>query len=307
MSNDDLQIPQTILKQLKIKPRLTKFNFMDKIDLLLSWAKNDEQKLDIIGIRKLENGDFCVNLPVLSTHFCIKERSLVKNFNLCNYERCKKQLIEDCICFTLKKDNLAIVKTYTEIEQVFGKEGTENWNTEMIGNWNLFAKKYPERKVSDFVIQFGTVRAILPITQLISYLIQSDQFDMVMFKFIFLHFSPMKSIPGKISSLLSSVFSRGWVVGEGPKTLKLVEPYGFLFNDGIQQIMMYNDHKCQYPGMWLVDEERNQIFEVECFFETYFPKEVPSNDNFIDIIIKYFPDLQEGNEEVIDNDENEDF
>ena len=303
---EDLELPETIKKQIRSKPKLVKLSFLNKLDLLLEWAKDDDNKIEFIGFKKLENDDFCVNLPVLAKHFDIQERSLCKNFLLSNYQRSQNQPRKDRVIFTNQKDNYSIVKTYNIVEKEVGKEGAENWNSDMINIWDKFIKKYPEKKVSDFVKQFGIHRAVLHISQLIEYLIQSTEFDAATFQFIFLHFSPMKSFPGKITSFLSSIFSRGWIIGEGPKTVTIVQPYGFLFDDGNQQIMIYNNLKCFYPGLWLCNEDNSKNYDPESLFETFFPREIPSNDNFIDIVINYFPELPEENDDGGMTDQNDD-
>lgn len=297
--NNEFQLPDSLKKQIKSKRKILKLDFIDKLNLLLEWAGDDERKKNFIGIKKLENGDLLVNIPVLSKHFDIKDRSLSKNFNLSNYRAQKK--VKGWFQFSKREDTHSIISTYGKIEQEIGKQEAENWNSEMLIYWDIFIKKYPDKKVSDFTIQFGKIKSILSLSQLIEYLIQSDIFDAGMFQFIFIHFSPMESISGKISTLLSSIFSRGWTIGEGAKTVNLIRPYGFLFDDGNQQIMVYNNLKCSYPGLWLFNKENSENYEPESFFETFFPRELPSNDNFIDIIVKYFPATLEGNDEFSDD------
>lgn len=302
----DLDLPETIKKQIKSKPKLIELNFIDKLGLLLDWAKDDEARINYVGIRKLDNGDFSVDMPVLAGHFGIKERSISKNFSNCNYQRCQHQPQKDRVCFTNSKNSYIIVNTYNKVKEELGENELKNWNIDMINNWDGFIKKYPEKKVSDFVIQFGIYKSILSISRLTEYLIQSPNFDANSFQLIFLHFSPMKSFPGKITSFLSSIFSRGWIIGEGPKTVTIVQPYGFLFDDGNQQIMIYNNLKCFYPGLWLCNEDNSKNYDPESLFETFFPREIPSNDNFIDIVINYFPELPEENDDGGMTDQNDD-
>ena len=72
-----------------------------------------------------------------------------------------------------------------------------------------------------------------------------------------------------------------------------------------KKIMLYNDHKCNYPGLWLVNIENSQNYEIESFFEIFYPREIPSNQNFIDIIIKYFPEVIDENDDGISIDAND--
>ncbi|OHT06003.1 hypothetical protein TRFO_26076 [Tritrichomonas foetus] len=293
-----LALPDDLKHQLKSKPKLTKLTFLDKLNLLVEWAGDDEMKKNYIGLKKSDDG-FLVNIDVLSQHFEILRRSLMKNFLLIDYQKRSYQSSKEWVIFSPKKNTNSIMTTFTNLQQELTKNDFGEWNSAMLYNWDLFTVKFPERKVGDFTRQFIKNNSVLSISSLIKYFIRSDFLDAKNYQILFQHFSPISSIPGKISAFFASILARGWSIGEGKRTVKIIQPNKFLFNDGMKQIILENDMNCQFPGLWLISNSENgRRYEIESFFERKFPKEIPSNELFIESIMEHFPKINE-----VDSDE----
>lgn len=264
-----------------------KISFLDKLNLLIEWTGNDEEKKNFIGFQKYENGDFKVNIPVLSNNLGIKERSLTKNFALNGYSHYKLNNFD----FFTKQKRFDFLQERNKFN-IFDAIKTNPLYDQMFFYWDKFNKCFPERKVSDFVNKFISKKnGWIGVNKLISLIIGSDNFDNDSFLLIFQHFGPIDSISSKISIICSSVFSRGWRFNqENVNTVNVLSNGIFLFNDGEKRIELQNDLSKNFNERWLKRIDNNQYFELEYMFEKTFPKAVQSSILMRESIEELFPD-----------------
>ena len=288
MQNDDIQLPERLKQEIKSKPKLSKLTFTNKLDLLIDWAGDDENKKIFLGLKKIDDLSYNVNISTLSKHFKVKDRSLAKNFTLSHFQRKAYQSSKDWVIFTQKKDINSVVKTCINLGKELDEDNLKDWNASMVYDWDQFIEHYPNKRVSDFALQFGKNNAILSTSDLISYTIKSEIFDAKSFQNIYLHFGPTQGMQNKISAFFSAIFSRDWCIGEGKRTVSILPPNKFLFDDGFTQITLLNDKSCKNGGIWLILDDQHK-YETETFFEEYYPKELPTNEKFIYSIMKHFP------------------
>lgn len=285
--NEELVLPETIQKQITSKPKIMKLTFLDKLDILLNWAGEDHRKNEFIGLKKIGDNYF-VNPVVLAEHFKIKKRSIERNFTSNQFQRSARQIVPNWILFTKENNFTSIAETYLQLQQELSAEDYQNWDSNMVSYWSQFIKQFPEKLITDFTKQFGSDKTILQLPTLISYLFQSDILDPSLYQSLYFHFSPFDSISGKVTSFLSALFSRGWSIGTGKRTVHLVPHYGFLFNDGKHEHLLINDYHIHYPDAWLFSEESHTHFNIESFFESFYPRETSSNAHYMDSILKQF-------------------
>lgn len=273
---------ESVLRDVQARGRLT---FAGKLERLAAWAEGSEERTAVAGLRRLDNGDFQVNVPVLAEHMGIQERSLAKNFALCGFSHLKLNRMD---IFT-RQNNYNLLQPRNRFA-LAGVRADPIYD-QMFFYWEKFNRSCPERKVGDFVGQFASKKnGWIGVERLIESIIKSQNFDNESFLSVFQHFGPVNSISSKVSIVCASVFSRGWRFDRETRSVRLVDNGGFVFNDGNKRIELYNDLSKSFNERWLRRKDNNQYFELECMFEKMFPKEIQSNVLMREAIEELFSD-----------------
>jgi hypothetical protein len=298
-------LPDFILTEIRSKRRKEDAwkGFEDKLRILTEWSQDDAEKCALTGLTLTPDGDFLVDCPTLASLFQIKERSLHKNFNLCDYHRATFQGNSNLQLFAKRNHEREHSESIQRIVGQLDVVGPLNWDPSMTFHWEKFVRESPDPSVSNFCRVFRAERAhFLSPTVLLGFVLQSDIVSVESFQLIYEHFGPETHLFTRLNNFCVSVFSRGWGFGSGSRCVELLPDGVFRLTVDDQVVDLQNNFR--ELGYWLKNSD-NERGDIESFFERHFPMETPSEAQLISFVERHFPAELFADEPPIMNEEEE--
>ena len=292
MGNENIPL-DLLIKILSSSKASKTYSFSDKINLLVDWVGNNDERKKTVGLFRLENGDYYVDTKILSNIMSIQPKSIIKNFSIAGYK--KKAVIEYGKSFLLTKDDNNQHTLVLGQQNESLPEGVPNelWSNQINENWESFSKSFPELLVSDLDSFLpNPIGGFLKTSQLIRFIYNTDTITPLIFGSILKHFGPLSIVNLKVGTLCMSLISRGWTFDtEASKHVSLENPNKFIFTDSKKSCTLLNNDSFNKMDLyWLRNEETGEMIDLEDFWNQEFPAELQSKEFIADILMEYFPE-----------------